>query len=255
MALHLRGWIAPRESGGWSFEDADVMCVELPTSSAPEAGDALMRMMLRDVGSYLTDSARRQTLPDGERRPVLMVIEEVGAVAADPVVGREFVNQVERNRSAGAYTLMTAQDPIGIGDERTVSAILTNATILTYRQTVQAQRVAQLAGTTRVTEGGADYDADGTWQHQGVMRRQHAYKANPQLLRELRQGEFVLISRGHYLKAVATMTALGYGVPDIPLVRQVRAELERRTAIRTAIPQQREEPCGGDALPAPVEDW
>lgn len=253
MALHLRGWIAPREAGGWSWEDADVACVELPTSSAPEAADALMRMMLRDVGSYLTDPARRQTLPDGRQRPLLLVIEEVGAVTCDPVLGREFVAQVERARAARSYTLMTAQDPIGIGDERTVSAILTNATILTYRQTVQAQRVAQLAGTTRVTEGGADYDADGTWQHQGVMRRQHSFKVNPQLLRELRQGEFVLINRGHYLKGVAALTALGYRVPDIPLVRQVVDELERS---RTAIPLQRgEEPRGGDALPVPVSEW
>ena len=80
MAIHLRGWIGPASAGGWSFEDTDVACIELPTVSRPEAATALMRLILRDFGSYLVDPHRRQVGPDGRPKPVVIVIEEAGAV-------------------------------------------------------------------------------------------------------------------------------------------------------------------------------
>lgn len=218
MAVHLRGWIGPAKAGGWALEDADVACIELPTVSRPEAATALMRLMLRDFGSYLVDPARRQTTPGGRPKPVLAIIEEAGAVAGDPVIGREFVNQVERNRDAGAYSVLTAQDPAGFGGGRTWSALATNAVVLSYRQVQQAEAIAGLAGTERVTEAGADYDTDGTVTHQGVARRQYAFKVNPQLLRQLGLGEFVVISAGRYAKVAATMPHLSYRLPEIPAV-------------------------------------
>jgi hypothetical protein len=219
MAIHLRGWIGPAKAGGWSFEDADVACIELPTVSRPEAGTALMRLILRDFGAYLVDPHRRQHDPDGRPVPVLMVIEEAGAVAGDKVIGREFVNQVERNRDAGAYSVLTAQDPTGFGGGHTWSALSTNAAVLTYRQSEQAETVAKLAGTERTTEAGADYDTDGTFIHQGVARRQHTFKVNPQTLRQLGLGEFVVITAGRYAKVAATLPALSYRLPDTPAVR------------------------------------
>lgn len=226
MAIHLRGWVGAPASGGWALEDADVACIELPTVSRPEAAAALMRLILRDFGSYLVDPARRLKTASGQSRPVLMVIEEAGAVAEDPVIGREFVSQVERNRSAGAYTVLTAQDPSGLGSPRTWSAISTNAAVLTYRQTEKAEEVATLAGTERVTEGGADYDTDGRFTRQGVARRQHTFKVHPQTLRELGQGEFVLMSAGCYAKVAAVLPKYGYGLPDRPEVESARRAVE-----------------------------
>jgi hypothetical protein len=46
-----------------------------------------------------------------------------------------------------------------------------------------------------------------------VARRQHAFKVNPQLLRTLGIGEFVLISAGRYAKAAAALPRLGSGCP------------------------------------------
>jgi hypothetical protein len=57
--------------------------------------------------------------------------------------------------------------------------------------------------------------------HQGVARRQHAFKVNPQLLRQLEVGEFVVISAGRYAKVAATRSGLSYGLPDLPAVRWV----------------------------------
>ena len=54
----------------------------------PEAATALMRLILRDFGSYLVDPDRRQLDGQGRPRRVLMVIEEAGAVAG-PVSGAQ----------------------------------------------------------------------------------------------------------------------------------------------------------------------
>jgi hypothetical protein len=135
MAIRLNGWIGPTSAGGWSFEDADVACIELPTASKPEAGTALMRMILRDFGSYLVDPNRRQHRPDGNPRPVVIIIEEAGAVAGDAVIGREFVKpgrtQPRRRRLLGA----DCAGPDRRGGGHTWSALSTNAAVLTYRQT------------------------------------------------------------------------------------------------------------------------
>ncbi|MEU4424828.1 hypothetical protein AB0F81_29770 [Actinoplanes sp. NPDC024001] len=242
MAIHLRGWIGPASAGGWSFEDTDIACIELPTVSRPEAATALMRLILRDFGSYLVDPRRRQVGPDGRPRKVLIVIEEAGAVSGDPVIGREFVNQVERNRDADAYSVLTAQDPTGFGGGHTWSALSTNAVVLTYRQSEQAEPVAKLAGTERVTEGGADYDSDNTLKLQGVARRQHAFKVNPQMLRTLGVGEFVLISAGRYAKVAAALPRLSFGLPDVDAVSSVIAAIESvRVAAAMPSPAKRAE--------------
>ena len=81
--------------------------------------------------------------------------------------------------------MLTAQDPTGFGGGHTWSALSTNAAVLSYRQTEQAETVAGLAGTERVTEGGADYTTTNRYHSEGVARRQHAFKVNPQLLRTL----------------------------------------------------------------------
>jgi hypothetical protein len=212
MAMHLRDWIG--SSGGFSFEDADVIVAELPTGRRPEAGKALLRLMVRDFGSYLIDPQRRQHDAVGDPRPVLFVVEEAGAVAGDPVIGQEFVDLVERGRTARATALLTAQDPLGLGDERAVSALLTNGTILSYRQTTQSETVAELAGTRRVDEGSVTWDVVGGHGVAGSTRRQYAFKLSPQYLREIGRSECVLIAGGKYAAAVAGMPASGYRLPD-----------------------------------------
>lgn len=251
MAIHLRGWIGPAKAGGWSFEDADVACIELPTVSRPEAATALMRMILRDFGSYLVDRDRRQVGPDGLPKPVVIVIEEAGAVAGDPVIGREFVNQVERNRDAGAYSVLTAQDPTGFGEGHTWSALSTNAVVLTYRQSEQAEPVSKLAGTERVTEGGADYDQDNSLKRQGVARRQHAFKVNPQTLRTLGIGEFVLISAGRYAKVAAALPRLSFGLPAVEAVTNVTKAIES-VRVAAALPSDQDDETEQTADEAPA---
>jgi hypothetical protein len=263
MAMHLREWVAPPASGGWSFEDADVICAELPTSSRPEAAAALLRLIVRDFGSYLV-SNRRQRTAEAERRPLLFIVEEVGAVAGDPVIGKEFVNLVERARSANGKCVLSAQDPQGLGDDRARDAILTNASVVTFRQIPRAQDVAHLAGTTRVDEGAALFDQEGDVTAEGSTRRQHASKINPQWLRELGRGECYVIHRGEFRYVSATMSASGYATPTGEQAAVVLKELrrawslgddtERRPGLdyrpRPAVPAPRDDEEDQDVKPA-----
>lgn len=211
LAVHLSGWIGSAGSG-WAWEDADVCVAELPTGRQPEAGAALLRLLLRDFATYLFDPERRQLLPDGSRRPVLFVVEEAGQVANDPVIGAEFVSLVERGRTAGAVAVVTAQDPGGLGDERVRAALMTNGVTVTYRQNVGAEDLAKLAGVRWHDEASATYDVGGLGVA-GSTRRQETFKFSPQYLRELGPGEAVLVAQGRYAGLVAAMGAAGYVQP------------------------------------------
>jgi hypothetical protein len=59
-----------------------------------------------------------------------------------------------------------------------------------------------------------------------VARRQHAFKVNPQLLRTLGVGEFVLISAGWWAKVAAALPRLSFGLPALPAVEQVTEAIE-----------------------------
>lgn len=212
LAVSLRGWVGQGPgSSSWAWEDADLCVAELPMGTKPKAGRALMRLMVRDLGAYLFDPVRRRTLPDGSRQPMLLVVEEVGALAADPVVGPEFVNLVERARSAGAVCVLSAQDPLGLGDDRVQSAVLTNAATLTFRQTTQAEAVAQLVGTgdQRVDEASKTYDESGLGTG-GSTRKQYAMDLNPQELRRFGLGEAALIALGKVCTLAAVQPDSGY---------------------------------------------
>jgi hypothetical protein len=217
MAIHLRDWIGGREAGGWCWDDADVCIAELPTGRQPEAGQALLRLMVREAGTYLFDPARRRKRANGSTMPVLLVVEEAGEVSTDEVIGREFVSLVERGRSAGVVVVLTAQDPTGLGDERAQTALFTNATTITYRQPVSAQQLADMIGTEWRTEASAVVAGD-LLEQAGSARRQQTYKCPPQYLRELGHAEAVLFVGGRYASFTAAMAAGGYRRPEPVLV-------------------------------------
>lgn len=237
LAVSLRGWVGTTASpdtgspmtqlvngacDSWAWEDADLCVAELPMSTRPKAGRALLRLMVRDLGAYLTDPDRRR-MRDGRPVPLLLVVEEVGALSGDPVVGAEFVSLVERARSAGAVCVLTAQDPAGLGEDRVRDAVLTNAATLTYRQTTAAELVAGLAGTAevRADEASRTYDERGLGTG-GSTRRQYVMALNPQELRRLGMGEAALVALGRFCTVAAVRAESGYGRPE-PLAAAVPA--------------------------------
>lgn len=210
LAANLGGWVGPARSGGFSFEDADVVVAELPTAREPEAAASLLRVLLHDFAAYSRDGGRRRHR-GGQPRPVLFITEEAGAVAGDPVVGRGFLELVERGRSAAVLSVVSAQDLLGLGDVRVQSALLSNSTVLSFAQGPAAEEVAAMAGTRSAELGSISWNGYGVGSG-GHTSRQRVTKFSSQTLRELGTGELLVAHRGRYALAAAGLTAAAYRV-------------------------------------------
>lgn len=218
QALHLRGWVGPVNSGGWSWEDADVIGVDLPTGTEPGAARQLLRAMLTDLESWIVDPARRPVGPDGRWVPLRLVIEEVGALDADPILMARLVNFMERAAGARVRVVIVAQDPSGLGEDRTADALLTNSAVITCRQSVKraVDALVTLAGTRRRLEASAAYSgsiADRLGE-EGSIRVQDTYKVDPNLLREMGVGEAIVIDRNSWAWIAVAMSEHGYHAPE-----------------------------------------
>jgi hypothetical protein len=216
-AAGLAGWIGPRGAGGWTWEDADVCAVDLPTNTEPKTARTLLRWQLRDLTAYLTHPERRPKLPDGELRPLVLVVEEVSACDSDPIITGTLANMAERARGAACRLVVVAQSPAGLGTEQTVDALLTNTCVITFRQIKAAQDLADLAGTrTRLEASGAYETQAGRSWDRGSAREQETYAIAPNELRRLDVGEAFVIYRGRSARIAVAMAAGAYGVRELP---------------------------------------
>lgn len=215
-ALDLAGWIGGAGFHGFGFEDAQVSALDLPTSSEPKSAQMLLRLLLQDITAYLTD-ARRPCKADGTFEPLTIVLEELSALDSDPVIGRRVVNLMERALGANARFVVVSQDALGLGGEREQSAVLTNATVISFAQVSQAQKIAELAGTRKRAEASGSYSGRLTpdeFASSGSKRMQDQYAVHPNDLRNLRKGECFVFHGGQYAKAAGVLSRLGYGLPD-----------------------------------------
>ena len=75
---------------GWTWEDADVSYISLPTATAPVVAAGFGRSLLLDLLAYQRDPERRK-----DSRPMLLVIEELGALLGDdPTMARGVVEML-----------------------------------------------------------------------------------------------------------------------------------------------------------------
>lgn len=204
--VDLREWIAGREAGGWGFEDADVIAVDLPTVTEPSASLALIRAMLTDLNAYISDPTRRDM-----SRGIQITLDEVSALDADAVTMRQVANLVERAGGAGGFVTSIVQGPSGLGDERIQEALLTNGTVATFQQATQnvVEAIASMGGSKEVAEASvqkAGMFSTGT----GSERAQYAYSLAPDVIRRLGVGEMVVVDAGRYVRVATTMTASAY---------------------------------------------
>jgi hypothetical protein len=238
QTLMMRGWIGADEDGAWSWEDAEVIGVDLPTSTEPDAARALLRAMLTDLEGWITDPSRRPFDPaTGRPRPLTLVIEELSALDADPVLGRRVVNLVERARGADVRVIVVAQGPSGLGDERAVEALLTNCAVVSCRQTDGAavERLAGLSGTEEREEASVAYRGN-VRASEGSIRVQHAYRVNPNRFRRLGTGEVIVMFAGQWAQLAVGMTAAGYALPASRELEALEAVLGAARASALELP-------------------
>ena len=155
----------------------------LPLASVAEA----QAMALTELVAHTATTA------DAERRAILLAADDYSAVSRRVPIS----NLYERGRSLGLGVQVSAQSWQGLGrddDERYRIAATADGGIW-LMSTPHPQPVVELAGTRRVLES-AHKLAGATWGEEGTTRTQHAWIADPDLIRTLDVGQACYIHRG-----------------------------------------------------------
>ena len=137
--------------------------------------------------------AHTATDPGAERRAILLAADDYSAVSRRVPIS----NLYERGRSLGLGVQVSAQSWQGLGrddDERYRIAATADGGIW-LMSTPHPQPVVELAGTRRVLES-AHKLVGATWGEEGTTRAQHAWIADPDLIRTLDVGQACYIHRG-----------------------------------------------------------
>lgn len=200
--LERAGAIPTGSDEGWGWEDADAAWVTLPTATRPEVSGAFGRAALVDLMGYLRDPSRRPT-----RRPILLIIEEMGAItSADETTAGAVIEAVERSRSAGVRCIISAQTPEGLGNPGAQARLLHGGPAVLAHRMADPEPVVRLLGTQLGWEASLGVDAGGTLGDFGSIREQHQWRVAPDLVRRLPVGQAICGHAGRWLHvAVARM--------------------------------------------------
>jgi hypothetical protein len=182
----LLGRLGPALDGPGRLADADAWYFILEGTSEPSVAEAQAMAITELIAHAATD--RR-----AEPRTMLLAADDYSAVSRRVPLS----NLYERGRSLGLGVMVSAQSWQGLGrddDERYRIAATADGG-LWLMQTPYPEPLVQLAGTRRVLET-AHKLIGAAWGDEGTTRIQHAWTADPNLIRQLSTGQACYIHRG-----------------------------------------------------------
>ncbi len=182
----LFGRLGPALDGPGSLAGADVWYCILEGTREQSVAETQAMALTELVAHAATD-------PDAERRAILLAADDYSAVSRRVPIS----NLYERGRSLGLGVQVSAQSWQGLGageDERYRIAATADGGIWLLH-TPYPEPVIQLAGTRRVLES-AHKLIGATWGDEGTTRVQHAWTADPGLIRTLQTGQACYIHHG-----------------------------------------------------------
>jgi hypothetical protein len=182
----LLGRLGPALDGPGTLQGADVWYCILEGTREQSVAET-QAMALTELVAYAA------TDPGTERRAILLAADDYSAVSRRVPIS----NLYERGRSLGLGVQVSAQSWQGLGtddDERYRIAATADGGIWLLH-TPHSEPVIQLAGTRRVLES-AHKLIGATWGDEGTTRIQHAWTADPGLIRTLGTGQACYIHRG-----------------------------------------------------------
>jgi hypothetical protein len=182
----LLGRLGPALDGPGVLTDADAWYFILEGTGEPSVAEA-QALALTELAAHAATS------PAVERRAILLAADDYSAVSRRVPVSDLY----ERGRSLGIGVQVSAQSWHGLGaddDERYRIAATADGG-LWIMHTPYPQPFAELAGTRKVLET-AHKLIGASWGDEGTTRAQHAWVADPDLIRRLRTGQACYISHG-----------------------------------------------------------
>jgi len=178
--------LGPALDGPGRLEDADAWYLILEGTSEPSVAEA-QAMALTELVAHAATSRH------GPRREILLAADDYSAVSRRVPLS----NLYERGRSLGLGVMVSAQSWQGLGrddDERyRITATADGGTWV--MQTPYPEPLCQLAGTRRVLESARKLLGT-AWGDEGTSRIQHAWTADPDLIRRQDVGQACYIRRG-----------------------------------------------------------
>jgi hypothetical protein len=107
--------------------------------------------------------------------------------------------------------------PSGLGDNRTIDGVLTNATTISFPQIAEVQRIAELAGTVTRLEASGTYQGHGLrGLDSGSTGEQETHRVQPNELRALGLGECYVIHHGAAARVSVDLPAGAFGFYVVP---------------------------------------
>ena len=182
----LLGRLGPALDGPGTLAGADVWYCILEGTREQSVAETQAMALTELVAHAATD-------PGTERRAILLAADDYSAVSRRVPIS----NLYERGRSLGLGVQVSAQSWQGLGandDERYRIAATADGGIWLLH-TPYPEPVIQLAGTRRVLES-AHKLIGATWGDEGTTRIQHAWTADPGLIRTLQTGQACYIHHG-----------------------------------------------------------
>ena len=182
----LLGRLGPALDGPGTLAGADVWYCILEGTREQSVAETQAMALTELVAHAATD-------PGTERRAILLAADDYCAVSRRVPIS----NLYERGRSLGLGVQVSAQSWQGLGasdDERYRIAATADGGIWLLH-TPYPEPVIQLAGTRRVLES-AHKLIGATWGDEGTTRIQHAWTADPGLIRTLQTGQACYIHHG-----------------------------------------------------------
>jgi hypothetical protein len=182
----LLGRLGPALDGPGRLADADAWYFILEGTREPSVAEAQAMAITELIAHAATDRS-------AEPRTMLLAADDYSAVSRRVPLS----NLYERGRSLGLGVIVSAQSWQGLGrdeDERYRIAATADGG-LWLLQTPHPEPLVALAGTRRVLES-AHKLIGATWGDEGTTRIQHAWTADPGLIRTLGVGQACYIHHG-----------------------------------------------------------
>ena len=233
----LLGRLGPALDGPGRLADADAWYFILEGTSEPSVAEAQAMAITELIAHAATDRS-------AEPRTMLLAADDYSAVSRRVPLS----NLYERGRSLGLGVMVSAQSWQGLGaddDERYRIAATADGGVWVM-QTPYPQPLAELAGTRRVLESARKL-LGATWGDEGSTRVQHAWTADPDLIRRLATGQACYIQRG-----TATFVQIARPKPNLLSLPAAPARPPGRPGV--AVPPPRVHAPRPDGRLAPTGD-
>jgi hypothetical protein len=216
------------DRGQWSFEDADLAVLTVPTLLSKSEADAAMRVVLEDYGHYATGRKQRT----GE--DALLILDEFSALTSGVDAA---INLAERVRDVGVQIVVAAQSVEGLGNQRQAARLLAScAGGVIVHQCPDPERLLRMAGMVRELDQSWHLD---DWGPRGLaeIRMAERPRVDAEQVRAAVPGEAWVIQAGRavHLRVLPPPSALSEPERRAPVTRLERSGEPARPRPRVAV--------------------